>query len=110
MGPERLRGAFPALEWCMQSIRNAFMFFLYTLLPALEWCRQSIRNRLALVTGLGVGAVSPAFAEVPAAVSTALSDAAADAATMGGLLVLIAVAVVGFMIGIKFIKRARGAA
>ncbi len=50
-----------------------------------------------------------ALAQVPAAFTTAVTDATADGAAMAGALIGIAAAIVVVMIGVKFVKRIRGA-
>lgn len=57
---------------------------------------------LALLPGL-------ALAQVPAAFTTAITDATADGAAMAAALIGLAAAVVVVMIGVKFVKRIRGA-
>lgn len=51
-----------------------------------------------------------ALADVPAAVTDALTEAATDVGTMAAALVAIAVVGVGFLLGIKFVKKAVRAA
>lgn len=50
-----------------------------------------------------------ALAQVPAAFTTAVTDATADGAAMAAALIGIAAAIVVVMIGVKFVKRIRGA-
>ena len=50
-----------------------------------------------------------AFAAVPAEFTDAVSDATADGAAMAGALLGIAAAIVVVMIGVKFVKRIKGA-
>ncbi len=61
--------------------------------------------------GLGALALSPslALAQVPAAFTTAVADATTDGAAMAAALIGIAAAIVVVMIGVKFVKRIRGA-
>jgi hypothetical protein len=70
---------------------------------------MQLRNRLALVTGLGVGAVAPAFAAVPTAFTDAIGDATTDGAAMATALLGVAASVVIVMIALKFVKRIKGA-
>lgn len=62
---------------------------------------QKIGAALAL-TGAYVGS---AMADVPTAVTEAFTEGAADVATLGGALVLVALAGIGFMLGIKYLKK-----
>jgi hypothetical protein len=61
--------------------------------------------------GLGALALSPtlALAQVPAAFSSAVTSATTDGAAMAAALIGLAAAVVVVMIGVKFVKRIRGA-
>jgi hypothetical protein len=61
--------------------------------------------------GLGSLALAPglALAQVPAAFTSAISSATTDGAAMAAALIGLAAAVVVVMIGVKFVKRIRGA-
>jgi hypothetical protein len=62
--------------------------------------------------GLGavlLGGSTAALADVPAAFTTAVSSATTDGAAMAAALIGIAAAVVIVMIGVKFVKRIKGA-
>jgi hypothetical protein len=61
--------------------------------------------------GLGLAGLLPlaSFAAVPAAFTTAVTDATTDGAAMAGSLIGIAAAIVVVMIGVKFVKRIKGA-
>jgi len=65
-------------------------------------------KRFGVVGSLGL---LPGFAlaQVPAAFTTAVTDATADGAAMAAALIGIAAAIVVVMIGVKFVKRIRGA-
>jgi hypothetical protein len=65
------------------------------------------RYKLALLGTLAAPAVS--FAAVPEAVTTAMTAAVTDSVAMATLLLPIAAGVVAIMIGVKFIKRIKGA-
>lgn len=60
---------------------------------------------------LGLLALFPALAlaQVPAAFTTAVTDATTDGAAMAGALIGVAAAIVVVMIGVKFVKRIKGA-
>jgi len=64
--------------------------------------RFGVVGSLGLLPGL-------ALAQVPAAFTTAVTDATADGAAMAAALIGIAAAIVVVMIGVKFMKRIRGA-
>lgn len=64
--------------------------------------RFGVVGSLSLLPGL-------ALAQVPAAFTTAVTDATADGAAMAAALIGIAAAIVVVMIGVKFVKRIRGA-
>lgn len=68
----------------------------------LNWNRKLGVGALALLPGL-------ALAQVPAAFTTAVTDATADGAAMAAALIGIAAAIVVVMIGVKFVKRIKGA-
>lgn len=62
--------------------------------------------------GFGAGLLSlagVAAADVPAAFTTAVTSATTDGAAMAAALIGIAAAVVVVMIGVKFVKRIKGA-
>jgi len=63
--------------------------------------------RLAAVAGAALASAS-AFADDP--VTAAMTTASASVTTYATALVSVAVVAVGFMIGIKYIKKIRGAA
>lgn len=65
--------------------------------------------RLNLLGLLALALPGLAFAQVPAAFTTAVADATTDGAAMAGALIGVAAAIVVVMIGVKFVKRIRGA-
>lgn len=69
---------------------------------------MELRSRFGLA-GLGLALPTLALAQVPAAFTAAVTDATADGAAMAGALIGIAAAIVVVMIGVKFVKRIRGA-
>lgn len=65
--------------------------------------------RSGFVAGLGTLAAA-AHAEVPAAIATAMAGVATDVGVLGTALVVVAVAGIAFMVGIKYLKKAPKAA
>ena len=73
------------------------------------------RNRkslqlLAAVSALALGSIGQAHAAAAEAFTTAVTSVSGDVATYGAALVGVAAIGVGFMVGMKYIKKIRGAA
>jgi len=66
--------------------------------------------RLVALGGGTLGAIGSALAAVPAAFTDAIDAATADGAAMAGALIGVAAAIVVVMLGVKFVKRIKGAA
>lgn len=62
------------------------------------------------VVALSLGAISNAHAQAATAFTAAITQATTDVGTYGAALVGVAAVGVGFMIGVKYIKKIRGAA
>lgn len=69
------------------------------------------KNYVVAVLGLASAVMAPlAHADAAAAFTTAITTVSADIATYGAALVGVAAVGVAFMVGIKYIKKIRGAA
>lgn len=75
----------------MQAIKNALITV-----------RNNARNTAAAAGSGALMLAGQAYAAVPAEVTTALDDAKADAMTVGGLVLVVIIAIAAF----KFIRRA----
>lgn len=72
---------------------------------------MKIRNLVLAVSSLFASAVTFAqAAPTTAAFTSAVTSVSADIATFGGALIGVAAVGVGFMVGMKYVKKIRGAA
>lgn len=82
--------------------------------PLVFYRKFAMKNyyRIGLLAVGVAGSViaSPAFAQASNAFTTAVTSVTADIATYGAALVGVAAVGVGFMVGLKYIKKIRGAA
>lgn len=65
---------------------------------------------LSAIGALSLGAITNAHAQAAPAFTEAITKTSTDVATYGAALVGVAAVGVGFMIGVKYIKKIRGAA
>lgn len=66
--------------------------------------KKPFNTALAIIVGLG-GAVSSAFAALPTGVDTAITAIQTDATTLSGYVAPVMLAILGFGVSFKLIKR-----
>ncbi|MEO6601771.1 MAG: hypothetical protein ABIQ16_17975 [Polyangiaceae bacterium] len=71
---------------------------------------MNLRNKLAAAGALSLGAIAPAFAVDPTDALTAIGTLTTGQAGYGPVMFGLAIAAVAIMVGVKWVKRAKGAA
>lgn len=82
-------------------------------LPVVSLAFESLKMKKSLVAIAALGASAISFAQAApttTAFTTAVTSVSADIATFGGALIGVAAVGVGFMVGMKYVKKIRGAA
>lgn len=85
------------------------LLVFYRKLSMKNYLRTSVATAIAAASVFATAAHAAA-GDATTAFSTAITSVSADVATYGGALVGVAAIGVGFMVGMKYIKKIRGAA